>query len=127
MSYMNVKTVYTAVALSLLVSQLSWAQSTPPPGPIDEDYPSLFTPVPDNFRPGSNAPVPQDCLTESEAAKGSRLSQMEAGRRMIEVTDWESGMQALDNYMNAGAAAFRQERVADDVCSRNRTDFIRYY
>jgi len=45
---------------------------------------------------------------------------------MTEVTDWDSGMRALNNYMNAGAAAARQERVADDVCSRNRTDFIQH-
>jgi hypothetical protein len=45
---------------------------------------------------------------------------------MTEANDWGSGMQGLDNYMNAGAAAARQESVADDVCSRNRTDFIQH-
>ena len=45
---------------------------------------------------------------------------------MIQPSSWEEMNQAYQDYMNAGASAARQERVADDVCSRNRTDFIRY-
>jgi hypothetical protein len=123
---MNVRTICTGLVLSLLVPQLSWAQSAPPPGPVDPNYPSLFTPVPGSSQPGSNAPAPRDCLTESQAAEQSQIDQKEKGARMIQPGSWEEMLQGHQNYMNAGAAAARQQRVADDVCSRNRSDFIQH-
>jgi hypothetical protein len=115
------------LSASLCLPLVSLAQIGPlaPSGPPSFHYPSDSSPN-NGSPPGTNSQGSGDCQTETIKAESDRRAVSEAWQETYNPTSWAAGVEAHNRAMNAEASAYRQSRVAQQVCGKAKREFIVY-